>query len=51
MPRSYDVPNTTELTRTDAFGGEPQYQNTERYAYTVRGQINFNKTIDAEQNT
>ena len=31
------------------FGGELQYQNTERYAYTVRGQINFNKTIDAEQ--
>lgn len=27
-------------------GGELIYQNTERYAYTVRGQLNFNKFLD-----
>ena len=28
------------------FGGELIYQNTERYSYTVRGQLNFNQHLD-----
>ncbi len=30
-------------------GGELQYQNTERYAYTVRGQLDFNHYMDRDK--
>jgi TonB-linked SusC/RagA family outer membrane protein len=30
-------------------GGELKYQNSEHYAYTVRGQVDFNKHFDSEK--
>ena len=31
------------------YGGELKYQNTERYAYTIRGQVDFNKSVDRDE--
>ena len=31
------------------FGGELKYQNTERYAYTIRGQVDYNQFADKNE--